>query len=366
MAGYAGEARQQVLRDRAEKLRAKRIRRTQRQDPAVVEPTGAIAAPISLTGGGLGSLSSSLKWGLGMALVAIIVLYWRTLFALQQVWEADPNYSHGYLVPLVSGFFAWRAYQRYGPPQTDGVRSFDYTLGMFEILAGIGLHAVAWFINAPLLDVVALVGILHGLLVVMAGIDMARKYSCPVLYLLFMAPIPIIFYQPVAIFMQQFVSVTSVALLQLCGVSAFREGYIVHVPGYQMEVGQACSGLRQLTAFLALSVAAAHLSDRGRWYKWSLVLLSVPTAVGANCIRVTGTGFIMMLFGEKWAKGVWHTLQGLAVFILGVGLFMIFSWVLMRVDDRLHGKTHDDEDDSSDSRSEEDDSVVTGDPGLVH
>lgn len=317
-------ARDRVLQTRAQLLEERRLRRVGRleQAQAIRLSTGMDA-------------DTKVLYGLAIAGAVIAFLYWRTVAVMQGIWEVDPNYSHGYLVPLVSGFFAWRAYKLHGLPARDEVPQSELTIGIIELAIGLGLHMIAWFANSPLLDMLALVGVLHGFLVILGGFVGARPYACAIMYLLFMAPLPVAIYQPIAIFMQQFVSSFSVATLQLFTIAAYREGYIVHVPGYTMEVGEACSGLRQLTAFLALSVAAAHLSDRRKWYKWALVMLSVPTAVASNCVRVTLTGVIMMVAGQEAAEGVWHTLEGLAVFIVGIGLFLAFAFGLMKLDDAL-------------------------------
>src|SRR5690606_19449647 len=97
----------------------------------------------------------------------------------------------------------------------------------------------------------------------------------------------------------------------------------IHLPGYDMEVGAACSGLRQLAAIIALSLAVGQMSGRSRTYKWILGLLSVPIAVVASIIRVTLTGFILLWFGRKWAEGVYHTLEGLAIVGVAAALILL-------------------------------------------
>jgi exosortase len=145
-----------------------------------------------------------------------------------------------------------------------------------------------------------------------------------------MAPIPTAWYEPLAIRMQQITSATSALLLEVCQVPVFREGYFIHLPGYDMEVGAACSGLRQLAAMFALGLCIGHVAGRGRGYTVALGLLSLPIAVAANCFRVVLTGFILMWFGREAADGVFHELEGLAVVGVAAAMMLATAWLLSK------------------------------------
>eukprot|EP00913_Durusdinium_trenchii_P028299 g26527.t1 len=169
-----------------------------------------------------------------------------------------------------------------------------------------------------------------GVVMAIGGRDHYRRFAFPLWFLVFMAPLPKAWYDAIAINMQQVASAVSATIFEICGIPVFREGCYIRIPNFQMEVGAACSGLRQLAAIVALSLAVGHLSDRTRIYKWALGLLSIPIAIGANCIRVTLTGFILMWFGQEWAEGVYHTLEGLAIVAVAAVLILIVAWWLSR------------------------------------
>jgi len=257
------------------------------------------------------------------AVAGVVAVFWPTFHALWQVWEIDPNYSHGFMVPLASlviGVVAWR---RHSAVLQGAVSRADVGLGCGAIAAGIGTHYVAWLAGILLLDVAALVLTLRGAILVLEGRAANRVLGFSTLFLIFMAPLPMAWYQSMAIAMQNLVSAVSAFVLEGMGAAVYREGYFIHLTGYTMEVGQACSGLRQLTAVLALSLAIGYMHGRGAWYCAALGLLSIPIAVAANCVRVILTGVIMMLFGAEWADGVFHTLEGLA--IVGVAALMVLG-----------------------------------------
>jgi len=133
-----------------------------------------------------------------------------------------------------------------------------------------------------------------------------------------------------ALTMQHFVSIVSTACLDLLGIAAYRQGYFIHLAGYSMEVGEACSGLRGIMLMLAVSVALGELFQSRLAGRAMLLLLALPMAIAANCLRVTLSGVIMVFFGRRWAEGVFHTLEGLATTLIAAGALFVVALVVAR------------------------------------
>lgn len=304
-----------------------------------VNPTTAAASQPRTAAEAKPAPRPATSWSAWLALALLAGMFaWifaPALVVLRQWWDTDPNYSHGYIVPVVSLFFGWRAWKKHGLPWRESVGSGWLAVGVLGLALGMGLHASAWFADFLLLDVVSMVALGMSTLLLLGGPFALRHFGFSVFFLIFMAPLPPEWYQPLAISMQGLVSNISTTVLEVCGVPVYRQGNVIQMSDYSMEVGAACSGLRQILAFFALTSAAAYMSGRRLWYQLSLVALSVPIAIGANCLRVTVTGFIMMAFGPKWAKGFFHTLEGLAIMLVGMGLVLVTSWCLGKLDDRL-------------------------------
>ena len=269
-----------------------------------------------------------------LPLVCLAGIYWPLFPELAEVWDTDPNYSHGYFVPLVSLAFVWMAWHAHGSPVHAVVPRRAVWEGTFQIIVGLLLHLVVWYAGNLFLDVLSLMAILRGLLLIWGGPQGNRAFGFPVFFLIFMAPLPIHWYQPFAIWMQQLVTDLSTFMLEFCQIPVYREGYFILLPGYTMEVAEACNGLRQLTAILALGVAIGHMSGRGSWFRWTLGLLSIPIAIVANCIRVVLSGLILIVLGPEWAEGVFHTIEGLVIVALSALLIVAVAWMLGRVEDR--------------------------------
>ncbi len=118
--------------------------------------------------------------------------------------------------------------------------------------------------------------------------------------------------------LQLLVSQMATAMLNVLNIPALCEGNLITLPGdNQLFVAEACSGMRQLTGFLALTTAWAYLSARPPWHRGLLIASSVPIAMTANIVRVTLTGVVSHAFDPKYASGAFHTVEGLAMMGLG-------------------------------------------------
>src|SRR4029079_9251727 len=99
-----------------------------------------------------------------------------------------------------------------------------------------------------------------------------------------------------------------------------------------MHVAQACSGMRQLTAFLAISTCAALLMNRPKWYPVVLLISAIPIAMAINIVRVSATGLVMTYGDPAWTQGAMHTVEGLVMVALGMGVLWceirVLDWML--------------------------------------
>ena len=107
-----------------------------------------------------------------------------------------------------------------------------------------------------------------------------------------------------------------------------------------MSLGEACSGIRQLTAVVALAAALGFLSGRKGWLRWTLLIASVPIAVVSNCLRIMFTGVLAQAFGRRWAEGFFHEAEGMVLVLCSAGLLYGLAVLLGQNDSRLAGERH--------------------------
>lgn len=272
---------------------------------------------------------------IGAALAAWVAIYHETLASLVRRWNSDPNYSHGYLVPFVSAYLAWQAIEAEGPKQVFACQPRRRD-GVF---AGASLLIAAILLAMGTLVVPSLVGESASMLLSLAGVVLLlggwswwRRLWAPIAFLVFLIPWPSELYSRAAFPLQLVVSRIAAALFEILGIPVLRDGNLIHLPGQTMHVAQACSGMRQLTAFLAIAACAALLVQRPLWYRITLLVSSVPIAILVNALRVTATGLVIHFAGAQWAEGSLHTLEGLAMIVVGLGVFWaetrLLDWLL--------------------------------------
>jgi exosortase len=286
-------------------------------------------AASAVAGGAAARVAGFLALAGAAALAVLFADRFRVLYA---GWSTDDNYSHGFLVPVVSGWLAWGVYQRQRLAAEGSL-----LIGLFWIVMGCVLHLWADVIWWTPVEFVALTTLLYGMAVLVGGRRWAQGFLFPILFLGFMFPLPSVLLNQAALWLQGVVTSAATGLLQLF-VPAYHQGNIIKLPGAELEVGEQCSGLRQILAFVFLALVIAYMSKR-RACQIGIVLAALPVAVAANLVRVLLMALLLMQFGPDTiseqttvAFGVsYHTAWGLLTFTVGLGMLLGVAWWLGRV-----------------------------------
>ncbi len=240
------------------------------------------------------------------------------------VWATDENYSHGFLVPLIALYFANEAARRGPIADVPATRS-----GVVMIVAAILGKLATVVVPVGFVGDLSLVLGLAGVVALLFGSDALGRFGFSIGFLVFMIPLPVALYSQIATPLQLAVSQVATAVLNLGGIPALCEGNMIMLPGDNtMFVAEACSGMRQLTGFLALTTAWAYLAARPGWYRAVLIASSVPIAMTANIIRVTLTGAITYHVDPRYASGAFHTAEGLLMMAFGLAMLYAGSTAL--------------------------------------
>ncbi|MCL2790714.1 MAG: exosortase/archaeosortase family protein [Desulfobulbus sp.] len=252
-----------------------------------------------------------------------IALYHSIVISMAQDWLKNDNYSHGFLIPLISGYMVWS--------MKDELRRLalqPVNWGILVLVAGLGQLYIAKVGSEYFLQRSSIILVLLGIVLFLAGTATARKVIVPLMYLLFMVPLPAIIWNKIAFPMQLFASAVTEVVIRAIGIPVLREGNVLYLAQTTLEVVDACSGLRSLTTMFALSAAFSWFSVLSTTKKWILFLAAAPIAILANIVRLTGTAGLASLYGEKAAQGFLHDFSGLFVFVVGLLLLMLTSKVL--------------------------------------
>lgn len=262
---------------------------------------------------------------LGLLVSFFLLLYYPVIAGMIHDWEVNKNYSHGYLIPFITGYMIWNIRK-----ELLEIEISPNNWGALLILAGIGQLIVAWVGSEYFLKRTSMIVILFGIALFLAGSKFTKKLSMPLLYLIFMIPIPAIIWNKFAFPMKLFASYIAVHVVNAIGISILREGNILHLASTTLEVADACSGIRSLTSLLALSAAFVFFVNLTKWKKWVLFLSAVPIAIFTNVLRLTITAALASRYGEKVAQGFLHDFSGWLIFMLGLVMLIGVNVLLSR------------------------------------
>ena len=259
-------------------------------------------------------------------LVGVVWSYWRTGGEVVWFWANDPTYSHGYVVVLFAVWLLWlrRDLLKSGSPTPS-------VWGILLLLGASSLHILGSFYYLAWVERVSVLPALAGLSLLAGGRRAFRWAWLPIVFLLFMVPLPGSVGMAMTMPLKRVATVGSTYLLQVLGFMAVADGNVILLQDHELGVIDACSGLRMLVVFFAVATMVALVVDRPFIVRALLVVSAVPIALAANIIRITLTGVLTETVGSELAHTVYHDLAGW----LMMAVAAVILWVELQILSRL-------------------------------
>jgi exosortase len=266
------------------------------------------------------------------------MLYARPAKLLVRDWWNDPEAGHGLLLAPLALWFAWRAGVA---PDSRPSR----VLGGLLIVLGVAFRYVA-DLAAELFVMRGsmLIGLL-GLVLWYFGVRQALRWWLPFTLLGLSIPLPELILSRVALPLQFTASKIGASLLAWREIPVLLTGNVIKIPGHELFVAEACSGLRSLTALLSLSVLLGALTLNFVTSRVLLLAAAIPIAILLNGVRVFLTGFLVYFVDPKLGEGFMHITEGWLIFVIAFVLLGGVAWAFGKGEERwtLRGTRRDDE-----------------------
>jgi len=256
----------------------------------------------------------------------VAIIYVDVFRELISEWMNNPDYSHGFFIPFMAIYMIWN--------KRNETRVIDETpslWGLPVLFLGIAQFMAGKIGAEHFIQGASMIFVILGITLVLWGRRTALIVLIPIVYLIFMIPLPAIIWNKYAFTLRLFATQLAAICIQSLGVTVLREGNVLYLPSATLEVVDACSGMRSLISLLALSVFIGFLSQLNVWKKWLLFFAAIPIAIVSNIIRLILIAVLGEDFGIKLTEGLNHSLSGIFVFMIGTFFVALVYLVLDRL-----------------------------------
>jgi exosortase len=249
-------------------------------------------------------------------------LYAPFVFGLAQQWWQDPNYTHGFFVPVFALFLVWERRAKLA-----ALRIKPAWFGLVMLLVALRTLFLATNRSEFRLYRLSVLLFIAGVVVFLAGWKHLAAISFPLAFLVLMIPSSTLL-EHITFPLQIVASRAASFLLMLAGVPSIREGNIILLPTARLEVAEACSGIRSLFSLLTLTIVYGYLAETRITVRVLLALMAVPISILANALRIAFTGLLVETWGVERAEGTVHMLSGWLVFAASLALIFLLHRLL--------------------------------------
>jgi exosortase len=252
-----------------------------------------------------------------LLLIAYPVFIW-----LVKSWLSNPYYSHGFLIPVLSGLIAWRQWRWFSAEPRRG----DAWPGLVLSIASLGVTVWAMRWQNYVVASLALIGLLVGILLFLEGWPRLKHELFPLLFLAFAVPLP--FVDRTSPWLESFTAHSATALARLVGIEAVQQGGEIALPNTTIVVGAPCSGLRSLVAMITVAVAWIYLVRGKGQARAAMLVAVVPLVALSNVLRVAILLVVAVTLGEEAALTYYHDWSSPILFLMALGLILLLGKLL--------------------------------------
>ncbi|MEQ1637607.1 MAG: VPLPA-CTERM-specific exosortase XrtD [Methylococcales bacterium] len=260
----------------------------------------------------------------GVTSLVLLFLFDKALEFYLTQWGRE-EYSHGYLIPVISLWLVWE--NRFALAKLNDPGSWN---GLLVVLLGLLLGILGKMAALYVVTQYAFIIVLWGLCLSFWGVRGLKILWFPLTYLDFMIPIPPFLYNTLSSNLQLISSDLGVAIIRLFDISVHLEGNVIDLGTYQLQVVEACSGLRYLFPLASFGFLCAYFFRAPFWMRLLIFLSTMPITILMNSFRIAMIGILVENFGIAQAEGFLHDFEGWIIFIGCLAVLFAEMWLLIR------------------------------------
>ncbi len=252
-----------------------------------------------------------------------IFMYWHVYIDLFHIWSDQEEYSHGFMIPLVAVYFLWQKKQIILAQRSQSIK-----LGYFFIILCLISYFIGTLGDLFFLLRFSFIFLLISLALLFVGYKSTKTMLIPILLLIFSFPLPPIIQAALTLKLQLWSSQLGVSIIRACNIPVYLEGNVIDLGNYQLQVVEACSGLRYLFPLMSLAFICAYLYQVVFWKRALVFLTAIPITLIMNSFRIGIIGLLVQYWGIAAAEGFIHDFEGWFVFMICFCILFLEMWLI--------------------------------------
>jgi len=266
-------------------------------------------------------------WGI-LVVVSVLLgfMFIDSLKEMVRIWDTREEYGYGYIIPFLTVFLIWQ--------KKDVLEHVEFSgswLGVVIVALGVIAFYLGSLSSLFIIMQYAFLLVVLGIALSFTGAQGFRPIVIPLLFLVFMIPLPVFLYNSMSGALQLVSSELGVAVIRLFGISVYLEGNVIDLGTYKLQVVEACSGLRYLFPLASLAFISVYFYKAAFWKKAVVFLSSVPITILMNSLRIGVIGVLVEYWGPDQAEGFLHFFEGWIIFMACIAILVAEMWLLSKI-----------------------------------
>lgn len=260
-----------------------------------------------------------------IVVLSLGIVYASPLWRLVSTWVEKPEYSHGFLIPIISIYLIWHR-----KAELYQIGLHGSWVGIVLVLLSVIMVLVAKF-GFGFLEYYSFVVMLAGLTLSLWSWRGFRLIWISIVFLIFMIPLPDWLYSNISGKLQLLSSWFGVTIIKAFGISVFQQGNVIDLGNYKLQVQEACDGLRYLFPLMSFTFLCAYLFNMKLWMRVIVFLSCIPIAIFMNSTRIGVTGLLIAKGRIELAEGFFHYFEGWIIFMGCIAILVGEVWLLSKI-----------------------------------
>ena len=268
-----------------------------------------------------------------IVLIGFAAMYLPTYWwAANGIWQTD-DHAHGAIILLIVIWLFWQEREAILAVEPKPLAAIGWPCFIFGLL----VYVMGRSQNISILEIGSQILVLGGAILVLKGWAGIRAAWFPLLYIVFMIPLPGILVDAVTGPLKNWISIIAEHVLYSLGYPIARNGVVLTIGQYQLLVADACSGLHSMFSLSALGLLFMYITERTSWLHNGIMIVSIlPIAFAANIVRVMVLILVTYHLGDEAGQGFLHGAAGMVLLLVALLFFFLLDAVLARAINQTH------------------------------